>query len=346
MYRLPIRVLMFVMLMVVMSVFPARAQQSVVQLPDIFVGSDSYSIHVSHKAGAQATKVPVLLIHGSWGNAHTWDFPGRSVMDYLAARGYDVYALDLRGMGASMPRPSGPADYFPIDILGRVRDAAAVAGYIRNNTGRVPVVIGWSQGGLIAGLLAASDPQHQLAAGVGLLSVAPSGFVIPGDLLLSGEVNRILFSAFPEALPPTQSDIDEILFGKDPITGQSTISADALTTFSAPPFSQPESSIAIVQEAEICPAFLGAVPGLTVCPARAVPPSTTAQFWGNITVPALVVDGALDVLAGMDLAQTLFNSLGSTNKQLVVFPRNSHGWFLEDNHDATDRVFDRFLSQF
>jgi len=57
------------------------------------------------------------------------------------------------------------------------------------------------------------------------------------------------------------------------------------------PFSQPESSIAIVQEAEICPAFLGAVPGLTVCPAQAVP-------WGNITVPALVVDGALDLLVG------------------------------------------------
>ena len=339
MKRLPSLLRVLWVVVFVMSILPARAQQSVVQLPDIYVTSDNYSIHVSHKAGAQPSKVPVLLIHGSWGNAQTWDFPGRSVMDYLAARGYDVYALDLRGMGASIPQPGGPADYFPIDIPGRVRDAAAVAGYIRNNTGRVPVVIGWSQGGLIAGLLAASDPQHQLAAGLGLLSVAPAGFVIPSDLLLSGEVNRILFSAFPEALPPTQSDIDEILFGKDPITGQSTISADALTMFSAPPLLQPESSIAIVQEAEICPAFLGAVPGLTVCPAQAVP-------WGNITVPALVVDGALDVLAGTDLAQTLFNSLGSTNKQLVVFPRNSHGWFLEDNHDATDRVFDRFLSQF
>jgi alpha-beta hydrolase superfamily lysophospholipase len=74
--------------------------------------------------------------------------------------------------------------------------------------------------------------------------------------------------------------------------------------------------------------------------------------WGNITVPALVVDGALDRLTGADAsqtllnAQTLFNDLASTNKQLIIFPRNSHGWFLEDNHDATDRVFDQFLSQF
>ena len=63
-------------------------------------------------------------------------------------------------------------------------------------------------------------------------------------------------------------------------------------------------------------------------------------------VPALVVDGALDPLVGVDRAQALFNALGSTNKQLVIFPRNSHGWFLEDNHDANLRVVDRFLTQF
>jgi esterase/lipase len=60
----------------------------------------------------------------------------------------------------------------------------------------------------------------------------------------------------------------------------------------------------------------------------------------------LVVDGSLDPLVGEDHAQVLFNALGSTNKQLMIFPRNSHGWFLEDNHDATMRVLDRFLSQF
>ena len=338
MKSLPIRLLRFLVpAMVLISILPAHAQQSVVQLLDIYVPSDNYSIHVRHKVGAQPGKVPVLLVHGSWVNSQTWDFPGRSVMDYLAVRGYDVYALDLRGMGGSTPTPAIPADYLPIDIPGRVRDVAAVAGYIRDHTGRVPVVIGWSQGGLITVLLAASDPQHQLAAGVGLLSTAPGGFVIPANLF--GDVPRILFSQFPEAVTPTQSEIDEIIFGTDPITGKSTIAPDALATFSSPPFLQPDSSIAIVQETEICPAFLGAVPGLTVCPAQAVP-------WGNITAPALVVDGALDLLVGEDLASTLFESLGSKNKQLIVFPRNSHGWFLEDNHDATMRVFDHFLAQF
>ena len=90
MKRLPSLLRLLAVAVFVVSVLPAHAQQSVVQLPDIYVTSDNYSIHVSHKAGAQPSKIPVLLIHGSWGNAQTWDFPGRSVMDYLAARGYDV----------------------------------------------------------------------------------------------------------------------------------------------------------------------------------------------------------------------------------------------------------------
>ena len=334
--RLTIRSFVFVALAVfVMSISPARAEEQIIQQSDIYVTSDSYSIHVSHKTGTPSAKVPVLLIHGTWGNALTWDFPGRSVMDRLAAEGYDVYALDLRGMGGSTPPPRMPSDYFPVDIPGRVRDATAVATYIKNATGRVPVVIGWSQGGVIAGLLAASDTQHQLVAGLGLLSVAPSGFVIPTDLLPA--VPAILFSEFPKALPPSQSQIDEIIFGTNPITGQSTISPDALATFSAPPILQPDSSIAVVEEVNLCPLSPPVVP---VCPAQTVP-------WGSITVPVLVADGALDRLVGTQLSQALFNALtGTTNKHLVIFPFNSHGWFLEDNHNLTMLAVDLFLFQF
>lgn len=336
MHKRAIRTLILPALAVfVMSTLPAHAEEHDFRQSDIYVTSDSYSIHVSHKAGTEPTKVPVLLIHGSWGNALTWDFPGRSVMDHLAAEGYDVYALDLRGMGVSMPVPRMPSDYFTVDIPGRVRDATAVATYIRNTTGRVPVVMGWSQGGVIAGLLAASDTQHQLVAGVGLLSVAPSGFVIPTDLL--GAVPTILFSEFPEALPPSQSQIDEIIFGTDPITGKSTISPDALETFSELPILQPDSSIAVMEEVNLCPLSPPVVP---VCPAQTVP-------WGSITVPVLVADGALDRLVGTQLSQTLFNALtGTTNKHLVIFPFNSHGWFLEDNHNLTMLAVDLFLFQF
>jgi len=57
---------------------------------------------------------------------------------------YDVYALDLRGMGLS----DQPANYFNIDILNRVSDALAVARHIVQNTGRIPVVRGFYKGPL------------------------------------------------------------------------------------------------------------------------------------------------------------------------------------------------------
>ena len=328
MHRLPSRLLKLLALaMLLMGILPARAQQPVVQSSDFYVttsDSEHVSIHVHRKVGAMPSKVPVLLIHGTWGNGQTWDFPNRSVMDYLAERGYDVYALDLRGMGLS-----GNPGYGSISILNRVDDAVAVASYIVQSTGRAPVVVGWSEGGFITGILAASAPK--LVAGVGLFSVSPDGFVVPANLVPA--LGNIL-SNFPVAFPPTQAEINEIIFGTDPVTGKSTISRDALATFVSPSFLQTDTAVAVVQEVDLCPVFVGLVGR---CPVPA---------WANIKVPALVVDGSLDPLVGVNLSQALFNSLGSANKQLIVFPRNSHGWFLEDNHDATVRVFDHFLSQF
>jgi pimeloyl-ACP methyl ester carboxylesterase len=305
--------------MFVMSILPARAERPVVQSSDFYVVTvDGVSIHVHRKVGAEPKKVPVLLIHGTWGDGRTWDFPGRSVMDHLAVRGYDVYALDLRGMGASYH----PANYFTIDIVNRVKDAAAVAGYIVANTGHAPVVVGWSQGGVITGLLAASAPQ--LVAGVGFFSVSQDGFFVPPPLVPLLEA--IILSGVDRFLP-TADEIHGIAFGTDPITGKDTISPDAFATFVS--LSEADSVLAL--EEEVSPDFFNAA----LVPA-----------WPTIRVPALVVDGALDPIVGTDRAQALFNALGSTNKQLIILPRNSHGWFLEDNHEATLRVFERFLSHF
>ncbi len=320
MHRLPIRLLRFLAPAIfVMSTLPAVAQQAAVQSSDFkVVTADGVSIHVHRKVGPAPNKVPVLLIHGTWGDGRTWDFPDRSVMDHLAVRGYDVYALDLRGMGTS----DHPASYFTIDILSRVNDAAAVATYIVTTTGRAPVVMGWSQGGVITGLLAASAPQ--LVAGVGFFSVAEDGFFVPPPFvpllqsIVASGVDRFL---------PTPDEIYAVAFGFDPITGQPTMSADAFLTFVS--ISEADSVQAVGEE--ISPLFFNAA----LVPA-----------WPTIHTPALVVDGALDPLVGVDRAQALFNALGSTNKQLVIFPRNSHSWFLEDNHNANLRVVDQFLSQF
>jgi pimeloyl-ACP methyl ester carboxylesterase len=332
MYRLPSRVLRFLALAVfVGSISPAHAQdpvpcvpqpepqQPVIQCSDFHITSDSYFIHVRRKVGAQPSKVPVLLIHGSWGNALTWDFPGRSVMDNLAVRGYDVYAMDLRGEGDSKPL-AGPVDYSQIDLLNRKADAAAVAIYIKTSTGRLPVVIGWSQGGVVAGMLAVASssslPTPPLVAGVGLFSVAPAGFTVPPQFipllpqLLAGPSVFLM-----------ENEVNGLVFGP-------LMSVDAENTFYA--LSAPDTDSTLAIEEAASQAFF-----------------SYFLRWNLITVPALVVDGALDPLVGEDLSVQLFGALtGTTNKRMMIYPRNSHGWFLEDNHDETVRVFDQFLSQF
>ena len=336
------RGLKFLALAMLVSILPARGQVAVQTSPFTVTTSDGVRIYVNHKFGPAPLKIPVLLIHGTWGNSGTWDFPGRSVMNYLAVRGYDVYALDMRGMGQS----DNPG-YSKIDLYTRMEDARAVAYQIKMNTGgQSPVVMGWSQGVLVTGLLATSHPE--LVAGVGLLSPAPYGFVVPTAFKdLTMDFNTLLGELLAhvpiDSFILTPNEANEVVFGTDPITGKPTISPDALAIFTSPQFLQKDSVQAIFEELQTQPApicqTLFSIGLVKICPA--VP-------WGSITVPALIVDGSLDPLVGVnDDAMALFQALPpSTTKQLIVFPRNSHGWFLEDNHDATDRVFDSFLSQF
>jgi len=90
---------------------------------------------------------PVLCVHGVACNGRTFDFgPGRSLGRSLAAAGFDVYLLDLRGAGAS-DRPRRWAFGF-FDYVDR--DVPAVLAAIKARTGARRVLwVGHSMGGLI-----------------------------------------------------------------------------------------------------------------------------------------------------------------------------------------------------
>jgi len=89
------------------------------------------------KAENKAHDNPIVLVHGSWGSSAMW----MGYSQYLSQKGWDVYALDLRGHGKSEGEVAGAtmADYAD-DI------AHVVAEHGLNN----PVVIGHSMGGLVA----------------------------------------------------------------------------------------------------------------------------------------------------------------------------------------------------
>jgi len=86
------------------------------RVSDLRVASDAgIELHLRNKHPAAQDKFLaeriVLFVHGAtFPSSSTFDvdLPGGSWMDYVAQRGYDVYALDIRGYGGST-RPSRKA---------------------------------------------------------------------------------------------------------------------------------------------------------------------------------------------------------------------------------------------
>src|SRR3984957_7139752 len=103
----------------------------------------------------------LILLHGGGQTRHSW---GSAALE-LAAKGYYVVALDLRGHGDSDWAPD--AQY---GIDAQVGDLRAVIGQMP----RPPVLIGASMGGLIS-LTTAGEAREPAFRALGLVDVTPKG---------------------------------------------------------------------------------------------------------------------------------------------------------------------------
>ena len=108
----------------------------------------------------------MLFVHGAtFPASSTFDveLPGGSWMDYVAQRGYDVYALDIRGYGGST-RPAAmsqpPEANAPFaGTREAVRDIAAAVDFILKRRGATQLtLIGWSWGTTTTAAFAAEQP--------------------------------------------------------------------------------------------------------------------------------------------------------------------------------------------
>ena len=106
----------------------------------------------------------VVLLHGGGQTRHSWG----STWRFLADNGWRAWTVDMRGHGDS--EWSGDGEY---ELQSFADDAAAVARTIDAQTGRPPVLVGASLGGL-SSLVAIADahPQAELARGLVLVDVA------------------------------------------------------------------------------------------------------------------------------------------------------------------------------
>ncbi len=105
-------------------------------------------------AGEAPTRGTVLLIHGFGQNRYAWHISRRSFSAYLAARGWDVFNVDLRGHGRSSAfdgrRPEVLDEYIHEDLPACVREALRLSGHEQ------VALIGHSMGGIVSYCAAAT----------------------------------------------------------------------------------------------------------------------------------------------------------------------------------------------
>jgi pimeloyl-ACP methyl ester carboxylesterase len=114
---------------------------------------------------------PLILIHGSANSAAVWGFWQHT----LAEQGWPSYAIDLRGHGQSGPRDLSHTN---------MQDYAADITVLVTQCRQPPVLIGWSMGGLVALMVAATGVA---SACVGLAPSTPARQLSTSVALRTGE---------------------------------------------------------------------------------------------------------------------------------------------------------------
>src|SRR5499426_2124878 len=315
---------------------PAFAQSPKVVMEEMMVPSEpGIEIYVRNKRPAHT----VLYVHGATYPASTaFDLKlgDQSWMDYIAARGYDVYLLDLRGYGKST-RPKEMAEdaksNAPI-VRGdtAVKDIGAVVDFIRarRNIPRVNL-IGWSWG---TALMATYTTQN------------------------ANKVERLVLYA-PTWIRTTPSLVQA---GPGPLGAYRTVRRDqALARWLT---GVPEDKKAALIPAGWFDAWADATFATDPEGAKGNPPfirapngvmQDTADYWSagkayydpaKITVPTLLVHAEWDRDTPAYMAQTLFPLLtNAPGKLYVQLPEGTHTIMMEKNRLMLFEAVQAFLDE-
>jgi len=103
------------------------------------------AIHRVKPLGTREPRPAVMLLHGLGANRFAFMYPGRSLAEWLAARGFDCYVPELRGAGHSETPSVGwdVEDYLALDL-------PAILEAIRHHSGQEHIHwVGHSLGGIL-----------------------------------------------------------------------------------------------------------------------------------------------------------------------------------------------------
>jgi pimeloyl-ACP methyl ester carboxylesterase len=281
----------------------------------------------------------LLFVHGSTYPAHTtFDLPlgGESWMESIAARGYDVYCLDIRGYGRST-RPSEMNDKPEanppvVRTADAVNDVEAVLGFVlkRRDLPRINLM-GWSWGCTIMATTATRNPDK-----VARLALYAPPFIRTTPSLLNA--------------------------GPGPLGAYRTVTQEQAWTRWLTGVPEDKKAVQIPSgwfeqwtAATWATDPVGAQhnPPVIRAPNGTVADST--EYWlagkmyydpAKITAPTLIAIGEWDNDTPPYMAQALFPLLvNSPGRRMVMLPEATHTMMLEKNRQMLFRTVQGFLDE-
>jgi pimeloyl-ACP methyl ester carboxylesterase len=279
----------------------------------------------------------VIYVNGTTqASEPTFDLPldGFSWMDYLAARGYDVYLVDLRGYGGSSrpPEMDQPASNNPAIVRTdtAIKDLGSAIDHILARRGLHSLnVIGWSWGATIAGAYTAAHNDKVKR----LVLYAPQWVRDGGTIGGPGTLGAYQAWTVQQARDRLQVGTPE---GKK----------DELF---------PPAWFQQWAAAELATDPAGAVmnPAVVRTPNGSLQDMRDYWFAGKpywdpalVTVPTLVVRGEWDGVLPLGETLGVFNALSNARlKRMVVVGAGSHMMFIEKNREQLFREVQLFLDE-
>jgi pimeloyl-ACP methyl ester carboxylesterase len=259
-------------------------------------GADGHPIRVWRKGPANGK--PIILLHGrTWSARPVWDLQcgepardgaselGTSTMDLLAAQGYQSWAPDVRGMGGTARDAQG---WTTPDTT--VADVKAVLDMMKAEGIEQPPLIGWSQGALIAQMVAQKYP-NSISHVVLYASIYDPDLTHPAPA-----------AGAPGLLSEQPPHVDNTWEG-------------AMEDWTVPGLIDDEAAESFGHT------------GLQ-WDARKVSWNALDEFNvldpTKVTIPTLVIHGAKDVYTTMDKQAALFKGIANENKAWQVIPGADH----------------------
>ena len=321
----------------------ALAQTPKVVMEEMMVPSEpGIEIYVRNKHPADMTAFrperTLLFVHGATYPAHTsfdLKLDGVSWMDYIAARGYDVYLLDIRGYGKSTrPREMDdkPDANAPV-VRGvtAVKDISAVVDFIlkRRSIPRLNL-LGWSWGTTLMATYTTENPGKVER----LVLYAPAWIrTTPSLSRPAGPLGAYRAVAREQAKSRWLTGVPE--HKKATLIPAGWFESWADATFATDPVG-----------AKMTPPVLRAPNGVQQDGDEFFSAGKPYYDPGKITVPTLLVHAEWDRDTPAYMAQTLFPLLvNAPGKRYVQLPEGTHTIMMEKNRLMLFEAVQAFLDE-